>query len=199
MIVITEADEYTGEGTAAALGLFDGVHLGHRELIRLCVALARERGLDAAVCTFDPPPRSVLFPDLRESLLTDLKERLRVFAELGADLTLAEHFTLRTASIAPEDWIGALIRGLRVRCLLCGGNYTFGRGGRGNVALLGECAARMGCDLIVVPPVLAEGKPVSSTRIRTLLASGERDTAFRLAGGTVLNDPDRKRDRPLNL
>lgn len=165
------------------LGNFDGVHLGHRELIGRMVARAREMGAVPAVFTFHPHPLSVLDPANAPPLLLSQRAKERLIAGLGVEVLLRIPFTREFARLGPEDFVrDVLWAGLGVEAVFVGYNYTFGHQGRGTPGLLQECGRLYGFEVHVLPPVEVGGQVVSSTLIRQMLAWGEVDRAARLMG-----------------
>jgi riboflavin kinase/FMN adenylyltransferase len=144
---------------AAALGTFDGVHLGHRRVLEA----AGEARLTASVVTFWPHPRIAL--GNRVDLLTSLDRRLELLADAGVEETLVVEFTLEVAALAPEEFAARFLRPFGVEVVVAGADFRFGRGRSGDLELL----ARLGFD--VCPVTLLEG--VSASRIRQLLHSGD--------------------------
>ena len=134
MKVITDEKQYTGPGAVLALGMFDGVHLGHRAMIARAQEMARAEKADAMACTFDVHPLSVLAPEKAPAPLTDVAGRLEIFRQLGLDWALVKPVTPALAAQEPEIFLESLTRCTRARGVVCGENYTFGRGGRGNGA-----------------------------------------------------------------
>ena len=173
MTVLTEMSQYTGSGSAVALGMFDGVHIGHQALIRAAAEHARAMGLDCVVCTFDINPLELLAPERAPKRILSPDENLDKFEQLGADYALVTHFTRAYAAQPPEDFLRDLVRGLRARVIVTGVNYTFGARGSGNAALLRSLQERYGYTADIIPPVMDEEGMVSSTRIRRMLAAGD--------------------------
>lgn len=169
------------DGIALAIGFFDGVHLGHAEVIRQAVAAARERGCTPAVLTFSPHPRSVLGKDGFGTVLTPLADKLSLFADLGVELALVVGFDAGFAEVTAESFVQRLLLPLGVKTAVVGFDFRFGHRGQGDAEALrrfsgGEIEAR------VVEPVYADGAKVSSTRIRELLAGGDCEAAGELLG-----------------
>lgn len=153
-----------------AIGTFDGVHLGHREVISGC----------DTVLTFDPHPLAVLRPDSVPALLTDLDEKLRRFAVLGVVETVLIPFDQDFASLSAEEFVDrVLVKSLGATHVSVGENFRFGRAAAGDAAML--CAERR-FEARVVPLCAVGGEPVSSTRIRRLLAAGAVSEARLLLG-----------------
>jgi riboflavin kinase/FMN adenylyltransferase len=170
-------------GCAVTLGNFDGVHLGHRALLRKTLASARELGLPAAAVTFDPHPLRLLRGENAPPQLISLQGKLDCFEQLGMDAALVLPFTREIAAMPPEAFVRAvLLDALHTRALVVGYDYAFGRDRRGNAALLNELGRLHGFCVEEAPALLKGGEPVSSTRIRALLREGDVVGAARLLG-----------------
>ena len=180
MRIIYDEREFSGRYAVVALGMFDGVHVGHQALIRRAVALAPALEAQSVVCTFDRHPLSVLCPERAPEALLPLHENLKKFERLGAEWALVQPFTLEYGATPPRDFLRQLVRALRVRAIVAGENYTFGAGGRGDAALIREMAPELGYRAEIVPPVMDGDVMCSSTWIRQLLARGESEHAQRL-------------------
>jgi riboflavin kinase/FMN adenylyltransferase len=152
----------------AAVGTFDGVHLGHRRVIEA----AQAAQLRSTVVTFDPHPRTVLGKGVE--MLTTLERRLELFAELGIDDALVCTFDEALMALEPEAFAESVLRGAGVEVVAAGDGFRFGRGRRGDLELL----ERLGFDVRRVP--LVEG--VSSSQIRRLLATGDVTRAATMLG-----------------
>ena len=161
-----------------ALGTFDGVHLGHQALLMRGGELAAELGCPLAVCTFEPHPLRVLRPEIAPPLLTTLPERAALMAGFGVDALCVTRFTTARAGQTPEAYMDELRRTYQPRAVVCGFNFTFGQGGRGNGGML----QAYGFQTEIVPEVTLEGAAVSSTRVRKALQAGELSLASRLMG-----------------
>lgn len=180
MRIIHSEAEFTGRRAVAALGMFDGVHIGHQALIRRTVALARKLDAQSVVCTFDRHPLSVLCPQRAPVALLPLEENLKKFETLGAEWTLVQAFTPEYGATDPETFLRGLVDGLHTVAIVAGENYTFGAGGRGDAALIRALAPKLGYRAEIVPPVMDGDVMCSSTRIRQLLEAGEVEHAKRL-------------------
>jgi riboflavin kinase/FMN adenylyltransferase len=165
-----------------AAGVFDGVHLGHQEIISNAVELAAERGCRPAVLTFAPHPDTVLFH--RElPLLTALEEKLALFRALGVQVTIVARFDRALVTTSAEQFVGDILAGrLHACCLTVGPGWRFGAGGRGDTALLELLSAEYGFAFHTCPPVMVEEALVSSTRIRASIAKGDVAAAARSLG-----------------
>jgi len=185
MRIIRGVESFPRDAGAAsvALGVFDGVHLAHQAILEVAVGLARGGGMEALVCTFDPHPLSVLQPGRGPALISTLEERLALLAARGVDATVVLRFTEELAAIEPEAFVkDVVMERLRARDVVVGYNHTFGRGARGDAALLASLGDRLGFRAHVVPPLMVEGVPVSSTEIRSRLRAGDVERAARYLG-----------------
>jgi len=187
-----------------AAGVFDGVHLGHREIIAAAVQLAAVQGCAPAVLTFAPHPDTVLFRRPMPPLLTTLEEKTKLFRSLGVQVAIVARFD-RTLATTPA---GAFVRDILVGrlhacCVTVGESWRFGAGGRGDAALLQRLAQKHDFSFRSCSSVTVDGKLVSSTRIRALIARGEVAEAARYLGrpyqlsNTVA--PGRRRGRQLGF
>jgi len=168
-----------------ALGMFDGVHLGHRAVIEAAVQSARRDGGVAAVLTFWPHPSALFRPEDPTLLILDAATRARRLLEVGADVVITQPFTREFAAITAEEFLPWLQRKLpRLVTVYAGENFRFGRGRRGDAALLAAEAHKLGLGIFSAPRVNFDGEPISSTRIRGLLAAGEIERANALLGYT---------------
>ena len=171
-------DLQTPEGElAAALGSFDGLHLGHRQVIGNTLSAP---GLRPAVITFQQNP-SVSLQKKPVPLLTTNEQKLALLEEMGVEVVYLLSFD-RIRDMEPEDFVEALYRVCRVRALSCGFNFRFGKNGRGDAGLLKELCREKGISLSVTPPVSVAGETVSSTRIRACLEQGDVQQAGQLLG-----------------
>jgi riboflavin kinase/FMN adenylyltransferase len=185
---------------ALALGVFDGVHLGHRAILAAAVARAREAHLTAVACTFDPHPLEILNPERAPLPVCTLEERLELFAGSGVDGAVVLAFTPALAAVEPEAFVkDVLVDRLRAREVVVGFNHRFGRGARGDARLLVTLGARYGFRAHLVPALTVDGVTVSSTEVRAALQRGDVDRAARLLGrgyslpGTVVAGAGRGR------
>ncbi|GGF24281.1 riboflavin biosynthesis protein [Aliidongia dinghuensis] len=172
-----------------ALGNFDGVHRGHGTVIAAAGAIARELGAPHGVLSFEPHPRQVFRPDDPPFRLTPLRVKARELEALGADLLFSLHFDMEFAQRSAENFVTEILVGaLRVRHVVVGYDFVFGRGRAGTVAFLQEMGARHGFGVKVIEPVAdagtadAETEVISSTRVREHLMAGRPADAARLLG-----------------
>jgi riboflavin kinase/FMN adenylyltransferase len=168
---------------AVTIGVFDGVHRGHRAILKATLARARSLGGEAAVVTFDRHPLAALAPHAAPRNLMTLESRLAEFKKLGFHHAVVLSFNSRLSALTAEQFVRRILVGrLRAASLVVGYDFHFGRNGRGDAACLRRLGAARGFTVTVVPPELDRGEPVSSTRIRRLLALGSIGEATRLLG-----------------
>ncbi|HEY0012600.1 MAG TPA: bifunctional riboflavin kinase/FAD synthetase [Allosphingosinicella sp.] len=168
-------------GGIVALGNFDGFHKGHQAVVARAIHRARAEDRPALVATFDPHPVRHFKPDLPPFRLTTLDQRQRLFAEAGADAMIVFGFDDALAAVTAPDFVtDHLASRIGAAGVVTGEDFTFGKGRGGNVELLSLLgrANRMSVD--AVAPVLEDGEPVSSSRIRDALQAGDCETATRL-------------------
>ena len=163
------------------LGVFDGVHLGHRHLIGHAVRRARELGCLSAAITFHPHPAAVVRGDA-QPLLASMDERLRLMRQLDLDIIARVAFTPELSRLTAREFVDYIERHLRLREMWVGPDYALGRGREGDITRLTEIGAQDGFCVQAVPPLEMDGQVVSSTRIRGLLAKGDVAGAGRLLG-----------------
>jgi riboflavin kinase/FMN adenylyltransferase len=182
--------------TAAAVGNFDGVHRGHREILVGVIAEARGAGARAVAVTFDPHPEQFLRPDKAPRLITPTAERLRLLAETGIDAALVLKFDEALACLAPREFVERILVGaLGVRSMHEGQNFRFGHGAAAGVEELAAMGAELGFTVRVHEAVCVHGLEVSSSAIRALVAAGDVRRARWMLGRpfTVLSTPARGR------
>lgn len=166
-----------------ALGNFDGVHLGHRQVVAALVEEARRRHATPAVLVLDPHPRSVLHPDDPQLLLTDLTERGRRLRDLGVEELLVLPFGVDEALMPAEAFARNVLGGtLHANAAVVGENYRFGHRAEGTVEDLRRFGEAFGFATVVVPPLAQDGDIVSASRIRALLGRGRVEEAATLLG-----------------
>ncbi|MCX7521225.1 bifunctional riboflavin kinase/FAD synthetase [Microbacterium sp. STN6] len=179
------ADVPAGVGpSAVTIGKFDGVHAGHRAVIGKLVEVARAEGLEAAVVTFDRNPLQLLAPEKSPPDLVALDQKLELLAGTGIDLALVVAFDRAFASQTPEEFVRRmLVDALGARVVLVGSDFRFGSRGAGTVDTLRQLGDELGFRVQLIDDVRPEeGRRVSSTWIRELLAAGEVAHAARLLG-----------------
>ncbi len=168
-------------GGIVALGNFDGFHAGHQAVVGAAVARARAEGRPAIVATFDPHPMRWFRPDLPPFRLTTLDQRQALFEGAGADAMVVFDFDRTLAAFTAEDFVMLRLSDLlRVGGVVTGADFTFGRAKGGTVAELAAYGAGLGFSVDTVGPVTLDGAPVSSTRIRDALRTGDPKAAAAL-------------------
>ena len=170
-----------GGGSAVTIGVFDGIHLGHQALVRRTVEEAGSRGLDSLLVTFTEHPLAVLAPPYcpKKLIYADRKEQL--LAELGVDIMARVEFTEGFSQQVPRDFVeNVLVPLCRARLVVCGYDFSFGKGGGGDVALLRTLGQKHGFEVAEMDAVNAEEIVVKSTMIRDLLYGGEIEKVTQL-------------------
>ncbi len=170
-----------------AAGTFDGVHLGHQALICRALKEAALLGGTAVVMTFDRHPASLLRPNKAPKLLTSKERKLALLEQLGVSVLLLLEFNEALSTLPPEAFIRSLAASAKRLHLICvGSQWSFGRGGAGNIPLLEKLGGELGFTVREIAPVKIGGEPISSTRIRNAITSGNFDEAKICLGRTFL-------------
>lgn len=185
---------------AIGIGIFDGVHLGHRALLEKVRELAERDGISSLAFTFDPHPCTVVRPNRAPHLLEPIEQRIEHFAEIGIRSALVERFDAGFAAIEATRFIDETLVGkLGARHVVVGAGFTFGARGQGTTEQLVAAGRHHGFVAHIVEPVQVDGATVSSTRIRNALCKGRVAEAARLLGrpfalsGTVVRGSRRGR------
>jgi riboflavin kinase/FMN adenylyltransferase len=172
-----------GRPTAVTIGVFDGVHRGHRYLIDILKSRAAERGLASGIVTLHPSPVQVLRPAVRVAYLTSLEERIELLRATDVDAVAPLTFTSEVAELSAFDFLRMLREALDMRFLLMGPDNAFGRGREGTPQRCSEIGEELGFDVEVLQaPLKGDGVRVSATAIRKALVDGEMELAQRLLG-----------------
>jgi len=170
-------------GCVVAIGNFDGLHLGHQAILAALTARGRERGLPAAVLTFEPHPREYFAPAQAPARLMRLRDKAEALAAAGIGELRVLRFGAALAGMAADAFVEqVLVRSMRVKHVVIGEGFRFGKGRGGDVALLRRAGASRGFTVDEVPPRMSDGRTVSSTRVREALAAGKLDEARILLG-----------------
>ncbi len=166
-----------------AIGVFDGVHLGHQAVISTSAAHSRERNGTPVVVTFDPHPVKVLRPENAPHLLTATQHKIALIRELGVEHLLLLNFDRAFAGTSPERFVEDLVSNARpLREICVGHEWSFGKGRAGNLALLQKLGAHFGFEVVGIKPVAVGGEVVSSTAIRAAVEAGDFTTAAAMLG-----------------
>jgi riboflavin kinase/FMN adenylyltransferase len=168
--------------TVLTIGVFDGVHLGHRYLISQLVERARKEGLLSGVITFRQHPREVLFHRTRLPFLTTLAQRTALLKNEGIDIVIPLSFNLELAQISARQFTGLLKKYLRMRGLIIGPDFALGRKREGDFDTLRKLGQEMGFSVTAIQPITANGDVVSSTAIRKALENGDMKRVLKLLG-----------------
>ena len=169
------------KGGIVALGNFDGFHLGHQAVLGRAVARGFHERRPVIAATFDPHPVKFFKPDIPPFRLTTLDQRERLFAHAGADAMLVFEFGARLAAMDADDFVAdVLARRIDAAGVITGDDFSFGKGRRGDVALLKTLGEQHGVSAEAVAQVLLDGERISSGRIREALVAGDSATATRM-------------------
>jgi riboflavin kinase / FMN adenylyltransferase len=190
------------EPTVVTVGMFDGVHRGHRALLDRVAAEAAARGVPAAAVTFDRHPLAVLRPGSEPPLLTTLDRKVELLGHAGMEIVLVLEFTRELSEVTAEAFATkVLFEALAARAVVVGENFRFGHKAAGDPALLADLARPRGVDVVAVPLHTDGQQVVSSTRVRSELAAGDVAAAaaslgrpYAVEGTVVVGD---RRGRPL--
>ncbi|GAB6394997.1 MAG: riboflavin biosynthesis protein RibF [Bacteroidales bacterium] len=181
MVVLRNGDEIKGGGLAATIGFFDGVHLGHRFLIRQMIETARVRNLSSAVITFPVHPKTVLQPGYRPELLHSFEEKIERLSATGIDYCILLDFTMELSRLTAGEFMAVLSKQWRVKTLLVGYDHRFGRDRTDGFEQYLVYAAACGMEVLQIPCFKQTGE-VGSSEIRKRLALGKvEDVAALLA------------------
>ena len=168
---------------AIVIGNFDGVHRGHQALIATARRLADASGGEVVALTFDPHPARLLAPALAPPLITTLERRAELLGEAGADVVVLEPFTHEFAAIQAEDFATEVLhRGFRPSYVVVGYDFSFGRGRRGDTAMLESLGSQLGFGVSIVRRVAIHGLTCSSTKVREFVLEGRVEGAEVLLG-----------------
>jgi len=185
--------------TLLTIGVFDGVHAGHRYLLKTLQQQAAEKNLLSGVVTFNPHPQSVLHPHNQLLWLSDPEDRVKSLQKLGINLVAVLTFTPEVAQLSAQEFTSLVKKHLRMRSIMVGPDFTLGRGQEGNIHLLRALGREMKFSVEVIPPYTINGEVVSSTLIRQALTQGDMEKVRRLMrhyfqiGGKVIASDRRGR------
>jgi riboflavin kinase / FMN adenylyltransferase len=169
--------------THLAIGVFDGLHLGHQAVIGRALASSRQTGGNAVVVTFDPHPVRVLRPEKAPRLLTSTRHKLKLIEKMGASAVLLLEFTAEFSKTPPDLFIESLVGAAsHLRQICVGEEWTFGANRSGSTQLLEELAAKLKFEVASVPSVSVDGRVVSSTLIRSAVECGDLEAAAKYLG-----------------
>ena len=183
MLVEEELSRISPEkNTAITIGVFDGVHQGHKHLLSLLKEQAERQDLLTGVVTFRQHPEDVLFPKEKLPFLTDMKTRTELLKNEGVDFVVPLTFNIELARLKPQNFLALLQKHLKMKHLIVGTDFALGKGRVGDTASLEKLSREMGFDFTAVPPLEMDGEIVSSTAIREAMAAGNMPRVRKLAG-----------------
>lgn len=183
--IVRSLDEIGSARTVVSIGFFDGVHRGHRSIVRRAVRQAERRGCRSAVVTFDRHPMEVVNPGSQPKLLMTLRRRVETLAAQGVDLVVALRFDDELRHLGPEDFVHHVLLGpLRAEAVVVGTNFRFGHKAAGDVATLSELGGRHGFAVegVTLLEDPDDGVVISSTEVRAVIEEGDVERAARLLG-----------------
>ncbi len=168
--------------TLLTIGVFDGVHLGHKYLLSQLTEQARGQNLLSGVVTFNQHPQEVLSPQAKLPFLTDLAQRVHLIKNEGVEVIVVLSFTSELARLDARQFLNLLKEHLRMRGLVIGPDFALGRNREGNTTTLDTAGKDMNFSVTVIPPVMINGEVVSSTTIRNALGNGDMKKVLQLIG-----------------
>ena len=182
MQIITSLDEIKlSEPSAVAIGKFDGIHLGHRQLLGEIIS-KKQAGMKAVVFTFNPSP-SILFSKIKEKELTSAKEKRQLFENLGVDILVEFPLTYETAATSKETFVESiLVNSLNVKFIAAGTDLSFGKNGEGNSAFLMEESKKYDFEVKIIDKISYKGEVISSTSVRKAIIDGDVKKAHFMLG-----------------
>lgn len=186
-IQVKHLDELANFGLqkiVVAIGVFDGVHLGHKKLIKKLLAMAKESDAEPVVITFYPHPKKILYPEKPLNYIYSPDKKTELLGDLGVKAVLTIPFSKNFAELSPDDFIKQLVTSRHIELLgICvGSKWKFGADAAGNAKTLHEFAEKYGFKFKAVKEAYLNGKIVSSTAIRTALANSEFELVNRMLG-----------------
>ena len=183
VIYSNEFKEFNGQRSAIAIGSFDGIHRGHQAVINKTKEIARENNLKPAVFSFEPHPRQVLSPDHIPGFITSPEQKVKLLTDLNVDYYFCQEFTKSFAKKDFEEFVeNILYKSLNIGHIVVGKDFSFGRGGSGNIDDLIELGNKYDFSVTPLNIINNHGEKISSTKIRHLISRGEMDEVKGLLG-----------------
>lgn len=174
---------YNNEPISMALGFFDGVHMGHQELIKVVINKAENQNIKSAVLSFKEHPLTEIFPRYKPELLSSNQEKIKKLEDLLIDFIFLEEFNEALMKLTPEEFIrDFLLKKFNIKDLVVGFNYSFGYKGEGDAELLKKLGEKYGFNVHIVDPLIMNDDLVSSTNIRSYLKDGQVEEVTTLLG-----------------
>ncbi len=181
--VVRQLDDVSAEPSVVTIGVFDGVHRGHRTIIGRAVREAEDRGIRSVAVTFDPHPTSVVRPDLMPPLLQRLDDRVATLALAGVDLVLVLPFTVELSQLEPGEFVAKVLAGsLAAEKVVVGTNFRFGHKAAGDVVTLADLGSTYGYETEAVSLLHLGDTPISSTQVRQHVEAGDVEWAAAALG-----------------
>ncbi len=172
-----------GPACALTIGNFDGVHRGHRALLKELKEGSEEKGLVSCVMTFEPHPKEFFSPEQAPPRILNLRDKLAAFADVGIDRVVVEHFNSAFSRLTPEEFVvEILVKRLNAKWILIGDDFCYGAKRAGNFASLKAAGKQYGFEVSSIHTVLENGERISSSALRTALANGDMTQASKLLG-----------------
>lgn len=194
MRTVLSLDGFDAPRCALAIGKFDGVHRGHQRVLGELVRAARAHGVPSAVLTFDRNPKALTDPARAPSDIVDPARKAALIGALGVDWLIQCPFTRALMDMEPEAFLRLLGERLHPAVIVCGENNAFGRGARGNAALLRAMAPELGYEALIVPLCEVDGDVASSSRVRRLTELGQHEAARKILGRDHRHQPDEENE-----
>lgn len=171
--------------TVLTLGTFDGIHLGHQQIIKRVIECSEENNLRNIVITFHPHPRKVINPELQLKILTTTEEQINILEKLGVQNLFIVNFTKEFAELTPEEFVkNYLVDKIGISRIVIGYDHHFGKGRGGDVEFLKASGKKYDFEILQIQPFLIDDEPVSSTKIRNALESDEIKRVNKMLGRT---------------
>jgi riboflavin kinase/FMN adenylyltransferase len=168
---------------AVTIGSYDGLHLGHQEIIERVIERARSEGGDAVILTFEPHPVKFLHPELQLPLITPKRKKMMLLERFGIDCTINLPFTKNLAHMSAEEFIRDIVlKRIAPRWVIVGFNFSFGKDGKGTAEELTKIGKGLGIGVEIIPPYTVNGEVISSTRIREMIMAGNIAKANSMLG-----------------
>lgn len=182
MELLIDPKDNIGRSICATIGIFDGVHLGHRSIIEKVKKQAHQNGWSSCVITFNPHPQQVI-TGTKLPFITPFKQRISLFEEQDIDIAVCFNFTESFSKISAEDFIGeTLVNTLNLKKIFVGPDFVFGRGRKGNSEILKKMGNELGFETTIVTPITNGNDIISSTAIRNLILEGNISKANEYLG-----------------
>lgn len=171
--------------TVLTLGTFDGIHLGHQQIIKRVIGCSEENNLRNIVITFHPHPRKVINPEMQLKILTTTEEQINILENLGVQNLFIINFTKEFSQLTPDEFIkNYLVDKIGISRIVIGYDHHFGKGRGGDVEFLKASGKKYDFEILQIQPFIIDNEPVSSTKIRNALESGEIKKANKMLGRT---------------